>query len=330
MKLLVTGGLGFIGSNFIIKFLNENPDAKILNIDAQLDGSNIKNLENLKNHLNYEFRKGNITNKKFMEEQIEKCDMVINFAAESFVDRSINDANPFLVSNIRGAFTILDITTKQKKRMVQISTDEVFGSLSENTATEKSKFNPSSPYASTKAAAELIINSYFVTYGSDVVVTRCTNNYGPRQFFEKLIPKTIILANQNKKIPIYGNGKNIRDWIFVDDHCDAVNLALFKGKSGQSYNISANNEVDNLTIVKKILKIMNKSEDLIEFVEDRPGHDFRYSMSSNKISEELSWKIKFNFDEGLEKTINWYLNNPEILNNLTATVLNPTPWKSSN
>ena len=174
-----------------------------------------------------------------MEEQIEKCDMVINFAAESFVDRSINDANPFLVSNIRGAFTILDITTKQKKRMVQISTDEVFGSLSQGTATEESKFNPSSPYASTKAAAELIINSYFVTYGSDVVTTRCTNNYGPRQFIEKLIPKTIILANQNKKIPIYGNGKNIRDWIFVDDHCDAVNLALFKGKSGQSYNISA-------------------------------------------------------------------------------------------
>ena len=330
MKLLVTGGLGFIGSNFIIKFLDENPDAKIVNIDAQLDGSNIKNLENLKNHSNYEFHKGNITNKKFMEEQIEKCDMVINFAAESFVDRSINDANPFLVSNIRGAFTILDITTKQKKRMVQISTDEVFGSLSQGTATEESKFNPSSPYASTKAAAELIINSYFVTYGSDVVTTRCTNNYGPRQFIEKLIPKTIILANQNKKIPIYGNGKNIRDWIFVDDHCDAVNLALFKGKSGQSYNISANNEVDNLTIVKKILKIMDKSEDLIEFVEDRPGHDFRYSMNSKKISEELSWKIKFNFDEGLEKTINWYLNNPEILNNLTATVLNPTPWKSSN
>ena len=169
-----------------------------------------------------------------------------------------------------------------------------------------------------------------ITYGSDVVTTRCTNNYGPRQFIEKLIPKTIILANQNKKIPIYGNGKNIRDWIFVDDHCDAVNLALFKGKSGQSYNISANNEVDNLTIVKKILKIMDKSEDLIEFVEDRPGHDFRYSMTSKKISEELSWKIKFNFDEGLEKTINWYLNNPEILNNPTTAALNPTPWKSSN
>ena len=330
MKLLVTGGLGFIGSNFILKFLDKNPDAKIVNIDAQLDGSNLENLKNLKNHSNYEFYKGNITNKKFMEEQIEKCDMVINFAAESFVDRSINDANPFLVSNIRGAFTILDIITKQKKRMVQISTDEVFGSLSQSTATEESKFNPSSPYAATKAAAELIINSYSVTYGSDVVITRCTNNYGPRQFVEKLIPKTIILANQNKKIPIYGNGKNIRDWIFVDDHCHAVSLALFHGKAGESYNISANNEIDNITIVKKILNLMNKSEDLIEFVEDRPGHDFRYSMNSKKIIDELDWKINSSFENGLEKTIQWYLDNPEIINHLSTTVLDPTPWKSSN
>ena len=330
MKLLVTGGLGFIGSNFIIKFLNENPDIKILNIDAQLDGSNIKNLECLENSQNYEYVKGNITNKKFMEEQIGKCDMVVNFAAESFVDRSISDANPFLVSNIRGAFTILDIITKQKKRMVQISTDEVFGSLSQSTATEESKFNPSSPYAATKAAAELIINSYSVTYGSDVVITRCTNNYGPRQFVEKLIPKTIILANQNKKIPIYGNGKNIRDWIFVDDHCNAVFLALFHGKAGESYNISANNEIDNITIVKKILNLMNKSEDLIEFVEDRPGHDFRYSMNSKKIIDELDWKINSSFENGLEKTIQWYLDNPEIINHLSTTVLDPTPWKSSN
>ena len=239
MRLLVTGGLGFIGSNFILKTLDENKDIEIVNIDAQLDGSNIKNLQNLKNSHNYEFVKGNITNKKFMEEQIEKCDAVVNFAAQSFVDRSINDANPFLVSNIRGAFTILDIITKQKKRMIQISTDEVFGSLSEGTANEKSKFNPSSPYAATKAAAELIINSYSVTYGSDVIITRCTNNYGPRQFAEKLIPKTIILANQNHKIPIYGNGSNIRDWIYVDDHCDAVSLVLFNGVSGKSYNISA-------------------------------------------------------------------------------------------
>ena len=330
MKLLVTGGLGFIGSNFILKLLNENTDVKILNVDAELDGSNTKNLQNLKNSHNYEFVKGNIANKKFMEEQIEKCDAVVNFAAESFVDRSINDANPFLVSNIRGAFTILDITTKQKKRMIQVSTDEVFGSLSEGTASEESRFNPSSPYAATKAAAELIINSYSVTYGSDVIITRCTNNYGPRQFAEKLIPKTIILANQNKKIPIYGNGSNIRDWIYVDDHCDAVLLALFKGKEGQSYNISANNEIDNITIVKKILGVMNKSEDLIEFVEDRPGHDFRYSMDSKKITSELGWKTKLSFDKGLEKTIQWYLDNPEIINNLSTTVLDPTPWKNSN
>jgi len=330
MKLLVTGGLGFIGSNFILKLLNENTDVKILNVDAELDGSNTKNLQNLKNSHNYEFVKGNIANKKFMEEQIEKCDAVVNFAAESFVDRSISDANPFLVSNIRGAFTILDITTKQKKRMIQVSTDEVFGSLSEGTASEESKFNPSSPYAATKAAAELIINSYSVTYGSDVIITRCTNNYGPRQFAEKLIPKTIILANQNKKIPIYGNGSNIRDWIYVDDHCDAVSLALFKGKEGQSYNISANNEISNITIVKKILGVMNKSEDLIEFVEDRPGHDFRYSMDSKKITSELGWKTKLSFDKGLEKTIQWYLDNPEIINNLSTTVLDPTPWKNSN
>ena len=330
MKLLVTGGLGFIGSNFILKLLNENTDVKILNVDAELDGSNTKNLQNLKNSHNYEFVKGNIANKKFMEEQIEKCDAVVNFAAESFVDRSINDANPFLVSNIRGAFTILDITTKQKKRMIQVSTDEVFGSLSEGTASEESRFNPSSPYAATKAAAELIINSYSVTYGSDVIITRCTNNYGPRQFAEKLIPKTIILANQNKKIPIYGNGSNIRDWIYVDDHCDAVSLALFKGKEGQSYNISANNEIDNVTIVKRILGVMNKSEDLIEFVEDRPGHDFRYSMDSKKITSELGWKTKLSFDKGLEKTIQWYLDNPEIINNLSTTVLDPTPWKNSN
>ena len=330
MRLLVTGGLGFIGSNFILKTLDENKDIEIVNIDAQLDGSNIKNLQNLKNSHNYEFVKGNITNKKFMEEQIEKCDAVVNFAAQSFVDRSINDANPFLVSNIRGAFTILDIITKQKKRMIQISTDEVFGSLSEGTANEKSKFNPSSPYAATKAAAELIINSYSVTYDSDVIITRCTNNYGPRQFAEKLIPKTIILANQNHKIPIYGNGSNIRDWIYVDDHCDAVSLVLFNGVSGKSYNISANNEIDNLTIVKKILNIMDKSEDLIEFVEDRPGHDFRYSMDSKKITSELNWKTKLSFDKGLEKTIQWYLDNPEIVNNVSSTVLDPTPWKNTN
>ena len=330
MRLLVTGGLGFIGSNFILKILSENTDLQILNVDAELDGSNPINLQSLEKSENYEFIKGNISNKKFMEEQISKCDAVVNFAAESHVDRSINDANPFLVSNIRGAFTVLDITTKQKKRMIQVSTDEVFGSLTEGTANENSKFNPSSPYAATKAAAELIINSFSVTYDSDVIITRCTNNYGPRQFAEKLIPKTIILATQDQKIPIYGNGNNIRDWIYVDDHCEAISLALFNGKRGDSYNISANNEVNNLEIVRKILTIMDKSEDLIHFVDDRPGHDFRYSLNSNKISNELGWKTKLDFDNGLEKTIQWYIDNPEIINNISSTVLNSTPWKSSN
>ena len=329
MKLLVTGGLGFIGSNFILKTLHENEGFDIVNVDAELAGSNIKNLSQVKNLENYEYVKGNITNRKLMEDLIKNCDVVVNFAAESFVDRSINDANPFLVSNIRGAYTILDIITKQKKRMIQISTDEVFGSLSNETATEESKFNPSSPYAATKAAAELLINSYFTTFNSDVIITRCTNNYGPRQFAEKLVPKTIILAYHNKKIPIYGNGKNIRDWIYVDDHCDAVLSALHHGKSGESYNISANNEIDNLTIVRKILEIMNKPETLIEFVEDRPGHDLRYSLDSTKISDQLGWKVKSSFEEVLEKTVQWYLDNPELLNNVSS-VLDPTPWKDTN
>ena len=330
MKLLVTGGLGFIGSNFVLKLLRENNDFEITNIDAELFGSDHKNLYEIKNSEKYHFVKGNISNKKFMEEQIAKCDAVINFAAESFVDRSINDANPFLVSNIRGAFTILDIITKQEKRMIQISTDEVFGSLSNGTATEESKFNPSSPYAATKAAAELLINSYFTTFNSDVVITRCTNNYGPRQFAEKLIPKTIILAYHNKKIPIYGNGKNVRDWIYVEDHCDAILSTLNHGKSGESYNISANNEIDNITIVRKILEIMNKPDDLIEFVEDRPGHDLRYSLDSTKISDQLEWKVKSSFEEGLEKTVQWYLDNPELLNNISSAILDSTPWKSTN
>ena len=330
MKILVTGGLGFIGSNFIIKLLQKENDFEVVNVDAELFGSNQHNLDEIKNSDRYEFVEGNITNKNLMNELISKCDSVVNFAAETFVDRSINDANPFLVSNIRGAFTILDIITKQKKRMIQISTDEVFGSLSTGSANEQSKFNPSSPYAATKAAAELLINSYCVTYDSDVIITRCTNNYGPRQFVEKLIPKTIILANQNKKIPIYGNGANIRDWICVDDHCKAVLLALLNGKAGETYNISANNEIDNLTVVKQILKIMNKSEDLIEFVEDRPGHDFRYSMNSTKISNELDWKIESSFNDGLEKTVRWYLDNPEILDYAPSVALNSTPWKNPN
>ena len=328
MKLLVTGGLGFIGSNFILKILNEKQKNSVVNVDAELFGSNHQNLESIKNHDNYRFVKGNITNRHLMEDLISECDAVVNFAAESFVDRSIADANPFLVSNIRGTFTILDIIKEQKKRLVQISTDEVFGSLESTSAKENSRFNPSSPYAATKAAAELLVNSYIVTYDCDCVITRCTNNYGSRQFPEKLIPKTLILASQNKKVPIYGEGKNIRDWIFVDDHCEAVYKVLLKGKSGESYNISANNEVDNLTIVKKILGILDKPQDLIKSVEDRPGHDFRYSLDSSKVRSQLNWSENTNFDDGLKKTVDWYLSNPAWWQNISQDILKSTPWKN--
>ena len=328
MKLLVTGGLGFIGSNFILKILNENQKNSVVNVDAELFGSNHQNLESIKNHENYRFVKGNITNRHLMEDLISECDAVVNFAAESFVDRSIADANPFLVSNIRGTFTILDIIKEQKKRLVQISTDEVFGSLESTSASENSRFNPSSPYAATKAAAELLVNSYIVTHDCDCVITRCTNNYGPRQFPEKLIPKILILANQDREVPIYGEGKNIRDWIFVDDHCEAVYNVLLNGKSGESYNISANNEVDNLIIVKKILEILNKPEDLIKYVEDRPGHDFRYSLDSSKIRSELNWSENTNFDEGLKKTVDWYLSNSAWWQNISQDILKSTPWKN--
>ena len=328
MKLLVTGGLGFIGSNFITKILDEKSDFEVVNVDAQLHGADKRNLSIIENNENYEFVNGNITNKRLMEELISKCDAVVNFAAESFVDRSINDANPFLVSNIRGTFTILDIITKQKKRMIQISTDEVFGSLSKGSADEQTKFNPSSPYAATKAAAELLINSFSITHNSDVVITRCTNNYGPRQFPEKLIPKTIILAKQERSIPIYGNGKNLRDWIFVDEHCDAVYEILINGKSGQAYNISANNEISNVQIVHKILEIMGKSNDLIEFVEDRPGHDQRYSLDSSKIKNEFGWSTKINFEEGIRKTIEWYEKNFSYYESISNEILKSTPWKN--
>jgi len=328
MKLLVTGGLGFIGSNFITKILEEKSDFEIVNVDAQLHGADKRNLSIIENNENYEFVNGNITNKRLMEELISKCDAVVNFAAESFVDRSINDANPFLVSNIRGTFTILDIITKQKKRMIQISTDEVFGSLPKGSADEQTKFNPSSPYAATKAAAELLINSFSITHNSDVVITRCTNNYGPRQFPEKLIPKTIILAKQERNIPIYGNGKNLRDWIFVDEHCDAVYEILINGKAGQAYNISANNEISNVQIVHKILEIMGKSNDLIEFVEDRPGHDQRYSLDSSKIKNEFGWSTKINFEEGIRKTIEWYEKNFSYYESISNEILKSTPWKN--
>ena len=310
MKLLVTGGLGFIGSNFILDAL-KNTNYEILNVDAEFYGSNHYNLIEVENSPKYSFVKGDITDKKLIENLISECDCVVNFAAESHVDRSILDPSPFLNSNILGTFTILDIIKNQKKRLVHVSTDEVYGTILEGSAIEETRFNPSSPYSASKASAELLINSYVKTYGVDAVITRCTNNYGPRQFNEKLIPKAIGLCTENKKIPVYGTGASIRDWIHVEDHCKAIMLVLEKGNTGESYNISSSNEVNNLTLVTKILEILNKSKENIQFVENRPGEDTRYSLDSTKIHEKLGWKPKINFDEGLEKTIQWYISNKD-------------------
>jgi dTDP-glucose 4,6-dehydratase len=328
MKALITGGLGFIGSNFILQLLEKNQDIQITNVDAEVYGSNYQNLVKIKNDIKYKYVKGNINDIKLMENLIKKNDVIINFAAESFVDRSISNAIPFLESNVNGVFTILELIKKNTKRFVHISTDEVYGSLKKGSAIEETRFNPSSPYSATKAAAELLINSYVKTYDSDCLITRCTNNYGPRQFAEKLIPKTIMLAYYEKEIPIYGTGKNIRDWLYVEDHCLAIEKILHDGKKGESYNISGNNEIDNITIVKEILALMNKSEDLITFVEDRPGHDFRYSMESKKIRNNLKWSHEVDFKEGIKKTVKWYLDNKEWWKDISKEVFSSAPWKN--
>jgi dTDP-glucose 4,6-dehydratase len=321
MKLLVTGGLGFIGSNFIQKILHEESEIKIINMDAKLIGSNSENLSGIKNNKNYEFVKGNIVNKNSIEKLVKKVDVVINFAAETHVDRSIVNPELFLKSNLLGVYTILESVKKFKKKLIQISTDEVFGSLKTESANEEFSFNTSNPYSASKGSAELLINSYIKTFDCDVNITRCTNNFGPRQSPEKLIPKVISLAEKNQKIPIYGSGKNIRDWIFVMDHCDAILKVMLNGKRGESYNISASNEINNLKIIKMILKLMDKPVDLIQHTKDRPGHDFRYSLDSSKIQKKLKWRTKYNFEDGLVETITWYKKNKKWNKNMSSELL---------
>lgn len=325
MKLLVTGGLGFIGSNFILNFLQKFLKNKIINLDAKLIGSNINNLSLINKNRNYQFVKGNILNKSLIEKLVKKTDVIINFAAETHVDRSINEPKPFLNSNFFGVYVILEAIKKYKKKFIQISTDEVFGSLKSASADEGFPLHPSNPYAASKGSAELLIQSYIKTYDCDVNITRCTNNYGPRQSLEKLIPKTIILAESNKKIPIYGSGKNVRDWIYVMDHCNAIIKVMLDGKIGELYNISASNELDNISMVSKILKIMDKPLDLIEHIKDRPGHDFRYSLDSIKIQKELKWKPEGNFEKRLTETIMWYTNNKSWRKN-SLRLLKPYKW----
>ena len=309
MKILVTGGLGFIGSNFILFSLKNYSKIQITNVDACLTGSSPKNLRELKNSKRYKFVKSNIKNQKIINELVSKNDLVINFAAESHVDRSISNPKPFLDSNIIGTYSILEAIRKYDKKLVQISTDEVYGSLKKNSADETFILNPSSPYSSSKASADLLVKSYNITYGCDIKISRCTNNYGPRQFPEKLIPKVIINALNNKSIPIYGNGKNIRDWLYVIDHCRAIQKIIEKGKSGEIYNIAGKNEIDNNTIIKIILKSLNKPLSLMKYVKDRPGHDFRYSLDSTKIENKLKWEPKYTFENGIKETVLWYVNN---------------------
>jgi len=330
MKILVSGGLGFIGSNFIRYMLNNYKDVSIINVDNLSYGSNPNNLRDLEKDKRYEFFNGDITDRNLMYKLIKKVDAVVNFAAQSHVDRSIANPIDFFKSNTEGTISILECIRNSKKniRYLQIGTDESYGDIIKGSFKEEDRLKPSSPYAASKAAADLFCQAYNRTYGLDVVITRCTNNFGPYQFPEKLIPKVIIRASLGMKVPIYGSGKNVRDWIYVLDHCEALDNVLRKGKSGEIYNISSGNELDNLTLAKKILELMKKDESLIEFVEDRPGHDVRYSLDSSKIRRELSWKPRYSLEDSLKKTVEWYLRNEWWWKPLAKeNVLHPTPWK---
>jgi dTDP-glucose 4,6-dehydratase len=330
MKLLITGGLGFIGSNFILHVLSEYPDIEVTNVDDQLYGSNPKSLADLEADNRYSFVRANIADYQRISYQVVGKDAVINFAAETHVDRSLSDPGSFLKSNVLGVFTLLEAVRKKNPdvRLVHVSTDEVYGDITEGSFTEKDALMPSSPYSASKAASDMFVLAYARTYGLDAMITRCTNNYGPRQFPEKLIPKTIIRAVMSLKVPIYGNGQNVRDWIYVLDHCGAIEKVLNSGIKGQIYNVSAGDEKTNLDVVREILRIMGKSEGLIKFVEDRPGHDVRYSLNSSKIREELGWKTMQSFEKGIEATVRWYLENEDWWRPLVDDkVLHPTPWK---
>lgn len=330
MRLLITGGYGFIGSNFIRYVLSNCDDIDVINIDNLSYGSNLNNLKDFEGDKRYRFRRGSINDAKLMNELVRNVEVVVNFAAESHVDRSIADPWPFFRSNTEGVLVILEAIRKNNEnaRLVHVGTDESYGDILEGSFSEEDGLKPSSPYAASKASADLFCLAYHRTYGLNVSVTRCTNNFGPYQFPEKLVPKTIVRAMLNLKIPIYGSGKNIRDWIHVLDHCEALDKVLRKGRSGEIYNISGGNEFSNLQVVEKILEIMNKPKDLIEFVEDRPGHDVRYSLDSSKIKIELNWKPKHEFEQSLKETVEWYIKNEWWWRQfLTEETLHPTPWK---
>lgn len=308
MKILVTGGAGFIGSNFIHYWFGKHPKDEIINLDIMTYAADQRNLQGLEKY-SYSLLKEDIADKNAVEGAVKDVDAIVNFAAESHVDNSIKDSSKFIHSNIIGVHSILEVVRKYEKRLHQVSTDEVYGSLPLDSVvkfTEESRYNPMNPYAATKASADHLVRSYVNTYRINATISNCGNNYGPRQHVEKLVPKAISNAMVNKKIPIYGNGMQIRDWIYVDDHCSAIETILKDGVSGDTYLIGSDGEMPNVEMIRLILKELGKPETLIEHVEDRKGHDARYALDSSKIRKDLKWKNKYGILEGIRSTIEWY------------------------
>lgn len=311
MTMLVTGGAGFIGSNFIRHMLTEHPDTRIVNLDALTYAGNLENLRDVAGNPNYTFVRGDICDPETVAAVFRNhpIDTVVHFAAESHVDRSIADGAAFVRTNVLGTFTLLDCARKHGvRRFIHISTDEVYGSTREGSFAETDTLNPSSPYSSSKAASDLLARSFFITHGLPVIVTRCTNNYGPYQFPEKLIPFFTTNLLQGKKVPVYGTGRNVRDWLYVIDHCRAIDFILQHGEPGEIYNIGGGAERTNLEITRKILELLGEDESMIEYVPDRKGHDFRYSLDFGKL-RKLGWKPAYRFDDALEATVKWYVEN---------------------
>ena len=320
MRLLVTGGAGFIGTNFVYRMLADHKDLDIVCFDALTYAGCIRNLDRAKKDERFRFVKGDISKRDDVFPVIEKedIDAVVNFAAESHVDRSITDPGIFLVSNVLGTQVLMDACRKfDVERYHQISTDEVYGDLPLDKPdllfTEETPIRPSSPYSASKASADLLALAYYRTYGLNATISRCSNNYGPYQFPEKLIPKTIMLARAGKKIPIYGTGLNVRDWIHVEDHCTAIDRILSSGAAGQIYNVGGRSERTNLQVVGMILRELGRPEDSIEFVTDRAGHDMRYAIDSSKIEQELGWRQEHDFEQGIKETVRWYIDNEDWL-----------------
>lgn len=316
MRLLVTGGAGFIGSNFIHYWIQKYPNDETVNLDKLTYAGNLDNLKDIEGNPRYKFIKGDIADPKIVDQAMEGVDVVVNFAAESHVDRSILEPAAFIQTNVVGTQVLLAAALKHKvKRFHHVSTDEVYGSLaleSDEKWTEDSPYKPRSPYAASKAASDHLVRAYFYTYGLATTITNCANNVGPYMYPEKLFPLAITNLLEGKKVPIYTPGNQIREWLYVEDHCNAIDLILQKGKSGETYFVSPDNEpVSNLEVVKKILKTMNLPEDRIEFVKDRPGHDQKYAMDNSKIKRELGWQPKHNLDETIRLTVEWYQNNQD-------------------